>query len=80
MKIVELIPGSGDAFYCENCLRDGTFFRALHDQGHDILRLPMYLPIASNELEEHTAEQRTARIRDRVYRNGNLVLASRPPV
>ncbi len=56
MKIIELIPGSGDAFYCENCLRDGTFFRALHDQGHDILRLPLYLPIASNELEEHTAD------------------------
>ncbi|MFC1714228.1 glycosyltransferase family 4 protein [Candidatus Poribacteria bacterium] len=56
MKIVELIPGSGDAFYCENCLRDGTFFKALHDQGHDILRAPLYLPIASNELEEHTAD------------------------
>ncbi len=56
MKIIQLVPGSGDAFYCENCVRDGTFFKALHDQGHDILRLPLYLPIASNELEDHTVD------------------------
>ena len=56
MKIVQLIPGSGNVFYCENCLRDSTLFRALHKQGHNINRIPLYLPIASNELEEHTVD------------------------
>ncbi len=50
MKIVQLIPGSGDAFYCENCLRDANLSRALHKQGHDIHRLPLYLPILSEEV------------------------------
>ena len=56
MRIIQLIPGSGNVFYCENCLRDCAFFKALHDQGHDVLRLPLYLPIASDELAEHTVD------------------------
>jgi glycosyltransferase involved in cell wall biosynthesis len=49
MKIVQLIPGSGGAFYCENCLRDSNLSKALYKQGHDVLRLPLYLPIISEE-------------------------------
>lgn len=56
MNIIQLIPGSGNAFYCENCLRDCTLFKELHEQGHDVLRLPLYLPIASDELEHHTSK------------------------
>jgi glycosyltransferase involved in cell wall biosynthesis len=49
MRVVQLIPGSGNTFYCENCLRDSSLFKALQKQGHDVLRLPLYLPIISDE-------------------------------
>ncbi len=45
MKIIQITPGSGDNFYCENCLRDQALQRALNSQGHDINMIPMYLPI-----------------------------------
>ncbi len=56
MRIIQLIPGSGNAFYCENCLRDGTLFRALRKQGHDVDRVPLYLPIATNEFDHDPDE------------------------
>jgi len=56
MKIVQIIPGSGNAFYCENCLRDGSLSKALHRLGHDMLRVPLYLPIMSDELSEHSVD------------------------
>ncbi len=45
MKIVQITPGSGDNFYCENCLRDQALLRALKLKGHDITLVPLYLPI-----------------------------------
>ena len=45
MKIIQITPGSGDNFYCENCLRDQSLQRALNSQGHDINMVPLYLPI-----------------------------------
>ena len=45
MRIVQLTPGSGDNFYCENCLRDVAVVRALRDLGHDVTFVPMYLPL-----------------------------------
>jgi glycosyltransferase involved in cell wall biosynthesis len=45
MKIAQLTPGSGDNFYCENCLRDAALVRAMRALGHDVLLLPMYLPL-----------------------------------
>ena len=33
MRIVQLTPGSGDNFYCENCLRDLTLVRAMQRGG-----------------------------------------------
>jgi glycosyltransferase involved in cell wall biosynthesis len=45
MKIVQITPGSGDNFYCENCLRDQVLLRTLHAQGHEIRLIPLYLPI-----------------------------------
>jgi hypothetical protein len=45
MKIIQITPGSGDNFYCENCLRDQALVRALFAQGHEILMVPLYLPI-----------------------------------
>lgn len=45
MKIVHIIPGSGDTFYCENCMRDGALVKALRRLGHDVVIMPMYLPL-----------------------------------
>ncbi len=44
MKIIHLVPGSGGGFYCQNCVRDVAHVRALHQAGHDVLVVPMYLP------------------------------------
>lgn len=45
MKIVQITPGSGDNFYCENCLRDLELVKALRARGHDVLMVPLYLPV-----------------------------------
>ena len=44
MKVTYIVPGSGDTFYCENCLRDMVLIKALKKLGHDITVVPMYLP------------------------------------
>jgi glycosyltransferase involved in cell wall biosynthesis len=49
MNIVQIIPGSGGSFYCGNCLRDSKFFVALREQGHSVVKIPMYLPIFADE-------------------------------
>jgi len=46
MRIVWLIPGSGESFYCENCLRDYAMLGAMRAIGHDVLMVPMYLPLS----------------------------------
>ncbi|MDP6543590.1 MAG: glycosyltransferase family 4 protein [Phycisphaerae bacterium] len=44
MRIVFMTPGSGDNFYCENCLRDKAIVVALRALGHDAMSMPLYLP------------------------------------
>jgi glycosyltransferase involved in cell wall biosynthesis len=44
MRIVQILPGSGDRFYCENCVRDNAVVRALKRAGEDVVAVPMYLP------------------------------------
>lgn len=44
MRIIQITPGSGDNFYCENCLRDNLIVRALQRLGHDAILVPLYLP------------------------------------
>lgn len=51
MKIAQLTPGSGDNFYCENCLRDVNLVKAMRNQGHEVLMIPMYLPVSSENTE-----------------------------
>jgi glycosyltransferase involved in cell wall biosynthesis len=51
MKIIQITPGSGDNFYCENCLRDQALVRALFSQGHKIMMVPLYLPIKLDSSE-----------------------------
>lgn len=48
MKVVQLIPGAGNNFYCENCLRDHGLSKALRALGHDALMVPLYLPIMTD--------------------------------
>ena len=51
MKIVQITPGSGDNFYCENCLRDAALVTAMHKLEHDVILLPMYLPLQVDKKE-----------------------------
>jgi glycosyltransferase involved in cell wall biosynthesis len=51
MRIVQICPGTGDNFYCENCLRDAALVRALRRLGHEVLMVPLYLPPRSAETE-----------------------------
>ena len=44
MRIVQITPGFGESFYCENCLRDEAAAVAMRQAGHDVMMLPMYLP------------------------------------
>ena len=52
MKVAQLTPGSGDNFYCENCLRDAALVKAMRSLGCDILLLPMYLPLQTDKDEQ----------------------------
>jgi glycosyltransferase involved in cell wall biosynthesis len=45
MRILYIVPGSGDSFYCQNCVRDAVLIRALRALGHDVIMVPMYLPL-----------------------------------
>lgn len=45
MKIVHLTPGTGDTFYCQNCVRDMALVRALGRAGAQVTLAPMYLPL-----------------------------------
>ena len=45
MKIVHIIPGTGDVFYCQNCMRDKELVMALRAMGHEVTLIPMYLPL-----------------------------------
>lgn len=49
MNIIQIIPGSGGSFYCGNCLRDSKFVSALRIEGHQVIKIPMYLPLFSDE-------------------------------
>jgi len=44
MKILVITPGSGDHYYCENCLRDHANVKALIGLGNDVIQVPLYLP------------------------------------
>lgn len=49
MRIVQLVPGVGGSFYCENCLRDRSLIQALHKMGHPSSVVPLYLPLVIEE-------------------------------
>lgn len=45
MKILFIVPGSGDGYYCGNCFRDNLHAQALYRAGHEVVVLPLYLPL-----------------------------------
>ncbi|MBN1925618.1 MAG: glycosyltransferase family 4 protein [Prolixibacteraceae bacterium] len=49
LNIIQIIPGSGGSFYCGNCLRDSKFVDSLKKLGHNVIKIPMYLPLFSDE-------------------------------
>jgi len=51
MRIVHICPSAGDSFYCENCLRDAALVKTLRRLGHDVLMVPLYLPLAADKTE-----------------------------
>ena len=48
MRIVQLTPGAG-GMYCGCCLRDNALVHELRRQGHDVLLVPLYLPLKTDE-------------------------------
>ena len=55
MKIAYIIPGSGGTFYCENCLRDIDIVHTIRRLGHEVIVVPMYLPLFPDDSEAGTA-------------------------
>ena len=49
MRIVYILPGVGDTFYCQNCIKNMDLINELKKKGHDVLFVPMYLPSIEEE-------------------------------
>ena len=54
MKILFIIPGSGDSFYCGNCFRDSLQAAALRQAGHEVIVMPLYLPLTDKAFQADT--------------------------
>lgn len=48
MNIVQITPGAG-GMYCGNCFRDNALVAALRQRGHEVLMVPLYLPMTLDE-------------------------------
>jgi hypothetical protein len=49
LKVIQILPGSGGTFYCENCMRDAALVKAMRRQGYDVILVPMYLPLYTDD-------------------------------
>jgi len=54
MNIVQLTPGAG-GMYCGNCFRDNALVASLRRLGHQVLMVPLYLPLRLDE-EDQSAD------------------------
>lgn len=52
MRLVQVTPGAG-RMYCGNCLRDSALVAAWRRLGHDVLMVPVYLPLTLDEPAPH---------------------------
>lgn len=52
MRILQLTPGTGN-FYCGSCLRDNSLVHGLRAKGHEVLMVPLYLPLVTDEPPEN---------------------------
>jgi glycosyltransferase involved in cell wall biosynthesis len=48
MRIVQITPGAG-GMYCGNCFRDNALVAEWRRQGHEVLMIPLYLPMTLDE-------------------------------
>jgi len=51
MKVLFILPGAGDSFYCGNCFRDNLQALALRKAGHDVVIMPLYLPLKQTSFQ-----------------------------
>lgn len=51
MNIVHLTPGAGN-MYCGGCFRDNALVLALRQMGHDVMMVPLYLPLNLDEPDQ----------------------------
>jgi len=51
MNIVQLTPGAG-AMFCGNCLRDNALVKTMRAMGHQVLMVPLYLPLTLDEPDQ----------------------------
>src|SRR3954454_6158054 len=51
MTIIQITPGAG-AMYCGNCFRDNALVAALRKMGHEVLMVPLYLPLTLDEADQ----------------------------
>ena len=53
MNLVQITPGAG-GMYCGNCFRDNALVAALRQRGHEVLMVPLYLPMTLDEESQAT--------------------------
>lgn len=48
MRIIQITPGTGN-FHCGSCLRDVALVKVLRNRGHDVVLVPLYLPLVTED-------------------------------
>ena len=51
MRIIQVTPGAG-GMYCGNCFRDNALVAEFRRQGHEVLMIPLYLPMTLEEEDQ----------------------------
>ena len=86
-KILFIIPGSGDSFYCGNCFRDNIQAGALRKAGHEVVVMPLYLPFRYPSFKSDTPlffPATTFYVAEKFFRKGGVprwlrrILESKP--
>jgi glycosyltransferase involved in cell wall biosynthesis len=52
LKVVHLISGAG-GMYCGSCMHGNTLAAALLEAGHDVMLMPLYTPVRTDEQSVH---------------------------